>query len=79
MIADVADPETGAGRTPGEVGEIWVSGPSVAQGYWGRPEESERTFRARLAGRPGQPFLRTGDLGFLDWTDGSSSPAGSRT
>lgn len=50
---------------PGEVGEIWLSGPSVAQGYWGRPEETEAAFRARLAGRPGS-FLRTGDLGLLD-------------
>jgi natural product biosynthesis luciferase-like monooxygenase protein/amino acid adenylation domain-containing protein/FkbM family methyltransferase len=61
----IADPETGAERAAGEVGEIWVSGPSVAHGYWGRPEESEKTFHARLAGRPGPGFLRTGDLGFL--------------
>ncbi|HEX8138450.1 MAG TPA: amino acid adenylation domain-containing protein, partial [Pyrinomonadaceae bacterium] len=51
---------------PGEVGEIWVSGPSVAQGYWNRPEETEATFRARLAGQKEGFYLRTGDLGFLD-------------
>ena len=61
----IADPETGEERGPEEVGEIWVSGGSVAQGYWNRPEQSEITFRARLAGRPGARFLRTGDLGFL--------------
>jgi acyl-CoA synthetase (AMP-forming)/AMP-acid ligase II len=46
------------------VGEIWVSGPSVAQGYWNRPEETMRTFRARTDRGDG-PFLRTGDLGYL--------------
>lgn len=33
----------------GQSGELWVSGPSVAQGYWNRPEVSEKTFRAVLA------------------------------
>src|SRR5215210_3204321 len=61
----VVDPRTGR-RCPGErVGEVWVAGPSVAQGYWQRPEETERTFRARIEGEGGRPFLRTGDLGFL--------------
>jgi FkbH-like protein len=49
----------------GETGEIWVSGPGVARGYWGLPEETESTFRARLAGEPGTAWLRTGDLGLL--------------
>jgi acyl transferase domain-containing protein/acyl-CoA synthetase (AMP-forming)/AMP-acid ligase II/acyl carrier protein len=50
----------------GQTGEIWVADPSVAVGYWGRPEESVATFGARLADAPqAGPFLRTGDLGFL--------------
>jgi iturin family lipopeptide synthetase A len=57
--------ESGRQCPPGGVGEIWVSGPSVAQGYWEKPEETERTFRAQLAEAPGKHFLRTGDLGFL--------------
>jgi amino acid adenylation domain-containing protein/thioester reductase-like protein len=48
-----------------QVGEIWVSGPSVAQGYWGRPEETQQTFQANLAESSEGHFLRTGDLGFL--------------
>ena len=48
-----------------EVGEIWVSAPSVAQGYWNRPDETELTFHAYLADTNEGPFLRTGDLGFL--------------
>lgn len=37
----------------GEVGEIWISSPSVAAGYWGLPELTEETFSARLAGGGG--------------------------
>ncbi|HET6891237.1 MAG TPA: AMP-binding protein, partial [Pyrinomonadaceae bacterium] len=48
-----------------EIGEIWVSGPSVTQGYWNCPEETERIFHAYLADSGEGPFLRTGDLGFL--------------
>ncbi|MBN8468382.1 non-ribosomal peptide synthase/polyketide synthase [Corallococcus exiguus] len=60
----VVDPRTGEPRVPGEVGEIWVKGPSVAQGYWRQPELSEQTFHARTHDGAG-PFLRTGDQGFL--------------
>jgi len=60
----VVEPETGLPVLESQVGEIWVSGPGVALGYWGRDEETERTFGARLPGESG-PFLRTGDLGFL--------------
>ncbi|MFI6174130.1 beta-ketoacyl synthase N-terminal-like domain-containing protein [Nonomuraea sp. NPDC051191] len=62
----VVRPEDGTPCPPGEVGEIQVSGPSVARGYWNRPEETARTFQADLAGvQDGGPYLRTGDLGFL--------------
>jgi natural product biosynthesis luciferase-like monooxygenase protein/FkbM family methyltransferase len=61
----IVDPESRIERAAGEVGEIWVSGASVAQGYWNRPEETEHSFRARLADTGEGTFLRTGDLGFL--------------
>lgn len=48
----------------GEVGEIWISGPSVTSGYWNRPEETAASFGATLDSGAG-PFLRTGDLGVL--------------
>ncbi|WP_394841997.1 AMP-binding protein [Pendulispora brunnea] len=48
-----------------QIGEIWLKGESVAQGYWERPEETARTFHAFLDDTKEGPFLRTGDLGFL--------------
>lgn len=66
----VVDLETLKPCAAGETGELWLQGPGVAQGYWNRPEETERTFRAYLnEGRGDGPFLRTGDLGFLDDRD----------
>jgi len=59
------EPESRRELPPGSIGEIWVRGAAVAGGYWDKPEESERAFAAVLATGEG-PFLRTGDLGFLD-------------
>ncbi|MBV8821088.1 MAG: fatty acyl-AMP ligase, partial [Acidobacteriaceae bacterium] len=61
----VVDPETLTECPPQHVGELWVAGPSVAQGYWNRSEETDAYFHARLSPE-GDSFLRTGDLGFLD-------------
>lgn len=61
----IVDPQTRRKCPDGSVGEIWVSGPSVAAGYWNRPQESAKVFCARLADEGKGPFLRTGDLGFL--------------
>jgi acyl-CoA synthetase (AMP-forming)/AMP-acid ligase II/acyl carrier protein len=62
----IVHPETLAPCGPGAVGEVWVAGPSVARGYWEQPEATRLAFGARLAGTGEGPFLRTGDLGFLD-------------
>lgn len=62
----ITDPEKLTGLPDGSVGEIWVNGPCVADGYHGRPQESLRTFGARLVGEEDLgTWLRTGDLGFL--------------
>ncbi|MHC5779062.1 condensation domain-containing protein [Nostoc sp.] len=61
----IVNPETLTRCSSDEVGEIWVSGPSVGQGYWNRPLETEQTFHAYLKDTGERPFLRTGDLGFL--------------
>jgi myxalamid-type polyketide synthase MxaE and MxaD len=60
----IADRETRLTCADGKVGEIWVRGPSVAGGYYGRPEATGAAFGGYLATGEG-PFLRTGDLGFL--------------
>jgi acyl-CoA synthetase (AMP-forming)/AMP-acid ligase II/acyl carrier protein len=61
----IVNPETCNPCQPDQVGEIWVSGPSIAQGYWQKPAETLYTFRAHLADTGEGPFLRTGDLGFM--------------
>ncbi|HEV2148334.1 MAG TPA: condensation domain-containing protein, partial [Longimicrobiaceae bacterium] len=61
----VARPDTLGECAEGEVGEILVSGPHVADGYWNAPEATAETFGAYLAGSGEGPFLRTGDLGFV--------------
>ncbi|MCX7594686.1 MAG: AMP-binding protein, partial [Fischerella sp.] len=61
----IVNPETLTRCQPHEVGEIWVAGPSVTQGYWNQPEQTDYAFRAYLKDTQEGPFLRTGDLGFL--------------
>jgi acyl-CoA synthetase (AMP-forming)/AMP-acid ligase II len=61
----IVDPETLKPSLPEIVGEIWVSGATIAQGYWGKPQETQETFQAYLADTGAGPFLRTGDLGFI--------------
>lgn len=61
----IAHPETLTSCLPSEVGEIWVSGASVTQGYWQRSEQTQSAFQAYLKDTGDGPFLRTGDLGFL--------------
>ena len=60
---EIVQPESLLPCAPGEIGEIWVAGPHVAGGYRGLADE---TFSATLASSGDGPFLRTGDLGFMD-------------
>jgi long-chain fatty acid adenylyltransferase FadD28 len=68
-IVRIVDPDTLIECPQATAGEIWVHGDNVASGYWRKPEETERTFGARLvapsAGTPEGPWLRTGDRGFI--------------
>jgi len=61
----VVHPHTRRPCPLGRVGEIWTAGPSVAQGYWNLPEQTEQTFAGYLHETGDGPYLRTGDLGFL--------------
>lgn len=69
----IADPATGEPLGEGAVGEIWIDSPSVADGYWRRPQDTDATFGATTTTGDG-PYLRTGDLGFV--LDGELFPAG---
>ncbi|HEU4509394.1 MAG TPA: condensation domain-containing protein, partial [Pyrinomonadaceae bacterium] len=62
----IVDPVSLCECPSGSIGEIWVAGANVAQGYWRRPEESEATFKAYISDTGKGPFLRTGDLGFIE-------------
>ncbi|WP_454674049.1 amino acid adenylation domain-containing protein [Achromobacter pestifer] len=57
----IVDPELLADAGDGRIGEIWVHGPSVAKGYWNRPDATAETF----VEQQGRRWLRTGDLGFF--------------
>jgi amino acid adenylation domain-containing protein/FkbH-like protein/non-ribosomal peptide synthase protein (TIGR01720 family) len=61
----VVDPGSRVECPPGRIGEIWISGPSVADGYWDRAEDTRRIFGGLLAGSSAGPFLRTGDAGCI--------------
>lgn len=51
--------EQGSACEPDEVGELWIRGPHVCRGYWGRPEETARAITP-------DGWLRTGDLARRD-------------
>lgn len=61
----IVNPDTCRRCAPREIGEIWLSSPSVTKGYWRRDEETSQTFGARLNDDGSGPYLRTGDLGVL--------------
>ncbi|MEK6223166.1 MAG: AMP-binding protein, partial [Chloroflexota bacterium] len=65
QIIEIVDPQSLAVLPEDQVGEIWVSGPSIAQGYWNRTQQTQETFQLKLSKHSGNTFLRTGDLGFL--------------
>lgn len=62
----IVDPESRQRLGARLIGEIWVAGPHVAQGYWGNPEATNAVLKAVIDGEAALPWLRTGDLGFLD-------------
>ncbi len=59
----IVEPQRKQEVADSHIGEIWISGPNVAIGYWNQPLQTELTFNAKLKNFPGS-YLRTGDLGF---------------
>jgi fatty acid CoA ligase FadD21 len=68
-LVKIVDSETRVECPAGTIGEIWMHGENVAEGYWNKPDETARTFGGVLADpspdTPDSPWLRTGDLGFM--------------
>ncbi|HEY5030770.1 MAG TPA: fatty acyl-AMP ligase, partial [Candidatus Angelobacter sp.] len=60
----IVNPQSLQPLSPDQIGEIWVSGPSIAQGYWNRSGATSSVFQAGVAGEDAE-YLRTGDLGFV--------------
>jgi fatty-acyl-CoA synthase len=58
----IVDPVTLQEVKQGEVGEIWINGPQVFQGYWNDPRKTAESF----AELDGKRFFRSGDLGYMD-------------
>ncbi len=65
MTVRVVDPITLQPAPADAIGEIWLAGSSVGQGYWNKPEATASNFGQPLGDAPGFAFLRTGDLGFI--------------
>ncbi len=65
MRVVIVNPKTHTEAAPDCVGEIWVAGASVGQGYWHNLRLTSRSFNAHLSDTGEGPFLRTGDLGFM--------------
>jgi len=63
----IVNPESFESVIENTVGEIWISSPSKAAGYFQKPEETQHDFHAKLKTGSGDSdgFLRTGDLGFM--------------
>ncbi|MDB5338928.1 MAG: 8-amino-7-oxononanoate synthase, partial [Planctomycetaceae bacterium] len=61
----IVEPDTLTECPDGSIGEIWVSGPSVARSYWNKSGDHNGVFESRVAGSADDGFLRTGDAGVL--------------
>lgn len=63
-VCKIVDPTALSACAEGHIGEIWVTGPTIAAGYRGNPTATRTAFAGELPGDP-RRYLRTGDLGFL--------------
>ena len=61
----IVNPESLTRCARDEIGEIWVSDPAVAAGYWNQPDKTTAIFQAYLSDTGEGPWMRTGDLGFF--------------
>lgn len=62
----IVDPDTLTELKENEIGEVWIKGPSVTLGYWRNEEKTKTDFKAYISKTGEGPFLRTGDLAFMN-------------
>ena len=64
----IVNPESGLKVKDDEVGEVWIKGKSISQGYYKKGSSLEDSINASHAGYLSDsgdgPYLKTGDLGF---------------
>jgi acyl-CoA synthetase (AMP-forming)/AMP-acid ligase II len=65
QIAKIVSPTTLQELGDREVGELWLSGPSITLGYFAKSDLTEQVFNAKL-GDDNKLYLRTGDLAFFE-------------
>lgn len=59
----IVNPDTMQKAADNTVGEVWLRGPSIAQGYYKNTKDSTKYFNAKINNNS---YLRTGDLGLLE-------------
>jgi len=65
QIIRIVDPSSSRRCGEDEIGEVWLRGENISQGYWNKPDATRETFGAIIRDTGEGPFLRTGDTGFL--------------
>ncbi len=68
-VLRIVHPETAQSLPEGAIGEIWLHGPSIARGYWNRPEENQNRFCSLAANTDSRGSQR-----WLGWFSGSKRP-----
>lgn len=61
----IVEPESNRLVKPNGIGEIWVKGKSISEGYWNNPKATSSTFSQTIEDTGQKGFLKTGDLGFI--------------
>jgi acyl-CoA synthetase (AMP-forming)/AMP-acid ligase II len=61
----IMNPETLEPCRPDEIGEIWITGKHVSQGYWNRDMLNSKVFKSIVHCGKNHSYFRTGDLGAI--------------